>query len=179
MNDEPGLTIREAAACDAAAMAGIKVDTWRVAYRGIISDEYLDALSYAEVEGRFRNVISVPGPGEQFMVAEAGGKVIGFVIFGPERAVAAENRGEVYAVYVRPEHHGRGVGRKLMVAAACRLMEQGMRSLTVWTLDQARSRHFYERLGGRMASSKTAHIGGAGYVHVAYCWSDMRLCFEP
>ena len=179
MNDKPGLTIRGAAVCDAAAMAGIKIDTWRVAYRGIISDEYLDTLSYAEVEERFRNVLSVPGPGEQFLVAEADGKVIGFVIFGPERAAAAEDRGEVYAVYVRPEHHSRGVGRQLMTAAACRLMGQGMRSLTVWTLEQAESGRFYERLGGRVASSKIAHIGGTGYVHVAYCWSDMRLCFKP
>lgn len=159
-------------------MAEIKVDTWRCAYRDIIDDGFLDNLSYAETAEHFSNILGVPGPGEQFMVSEAGGRVIGFIIFGPERAVAAKDRGEVYAIYVRPEYHGKGLGQMMMRAAASRLMGQSMRSLTVWTLEKARSRYFYEHLGGLLAGSKIAHIGGTGYVHVAYCWSDMCLHFE-
>ncbi len=168
-----GLTIRDATTSDASAMARARVDTWRVAYRGIIATDFLDALSYADSEDRFRNTMGVSAPDEEFMVAENTESVIGFVIFGPERAVAARDRGEIYAIYVRPECQGNGIGLMLMQAAAERLIEHGIRSLTIWTLEKGQSRQFYEHLGGRLASSKLAYIGGVGYEHVAYCWSDI------
>jgi GNAT superfamily N-acetyltransferase len=172
------LTLRDATEADADAMARVKVDTWRTAYRGIIAADFLDSLSYSEAAERFRNSMSLSAGEEHFIVAVDAGRVIGFAIFGRERAVAALDRGEVYAVYVRSEYHGQGIGLALMRTAAARLLEQGIRSLIVWTLEQGRSRQFYEHLGGRLCGSKIAHIGGVGYTHVAYCWSDIRQLAE-
>lgn len=171
------LTIRDATEADADAMARVKVDTWRTAYRGIIAADFLDSLSYAEAGERFRNSMILASDEEHFLVAVNAGKVVGFAIFGRERAVAAQDRGEVYAIYMRQECQGKGIGRLLLRTAVSRMAMLGIRSLTVWTLEQGRSRQFYEHLGGRLCSSKIAHIGGVGYVHVAYCWSDIRLCF--
>lgn len=168
------LSIRDATEADAEAMARVKVDTWRTAYRGIIAGDFLDSLSCAEAAERFRNSMSISAGEESFIVAIVAGQVVGFAIFGRERAVAALDKGEVYAVYVRPEYQGWGIGLALMRTAAARLMRQGMRSLIVWTLEQGQSRQFYEHLGGRLCSSKIAHIGDTGYVHVAYSWSDIR-----
>jgi len=167
------MLIRYATPADASAMARVKVDTWRSAYSGIIDSDYLGSLSYAEVKERFRNSMDIPAPYERFMVVEDRGEVIGFAIFGRERAVASLERGEIYAIYVMPERQGEGVGRKLMAAAVSKLKEDGMRSLTVWTLERGKSRRFYERLGGHPCRTKNACIGGKDYTHVAYCWPNL------
>ena len=167
--------IRYATIDDAPGMARTKVDTWRSAYSGIIDGDYLYSLSYAEVEGRFRNSMSIPAQGERFMVVEDRSKIVGFTIYGLERAVASVERGEIYAMYVRPERQGEGIGRKLLVAAASKLKEDGMRSLIIWTLEQGKSRQFYEKLGGCPCGTKNACIGGKYYVHVAYCWPISAL----
>ena len=42
------LTIRPATPYDAQAIARIRVQGWRFAYQGLISQDYLDSLSVAE-----------------------------------------------------------------------------------------------------------------------------------
>jgi hypothetical protein len=47
------MLIRPAAQADVPAIARINVDSWRAAYRGIVTDTMLDSLSYAEHEERW------------------------------------------------------------------------------------------------------------------------------
>lgn len=168
------MIIREATVEDSRGMARVRVDTWKTSYRGFIASDHLDSLSDADSETRFRQSMTVPGTDERFFVADEGGDITGFVIFGPERAVAALDRGEIYALYVRPEKQGTGTGRALFRAAASSLLEAGMRSLLVWTLENGPSAGFYEHFGGTSACLKNVEIGNESYSHMAYCWSDYR-----
>jgi hypothetical protein len=47
-------TIREARISDAPGIARVRVDTWRTAYRGIVSDEHLNGLSCERAEASSR-----------------------------------------------------------------------------------------------------------------------------
>ena len=80
------------------------------------------------------------------IVAEVDGKVVGFVSVGASRSDDAE--GELYAIYVHPDHWGTGVGRELMQAGEAELRRLGHRRVILWVLDDnPRARRFYELAG--------------------------------
>jgi hypothetical protein len=51
------MLIRRATLEDAAAIARVRVDTWRTAYRGIVPDEFLDNMSYEGNESRWAEML--------------------------------------------------------------------------------------------------------------------------
>jgi ribosomal protein S18 acetylase RimI-like enzyme len=78
----------------------------------------------------------------------SGGRIIGFVTFGPSRDADAVGLGEIYALYVDPGRYEAGVGRTLMAHARRRLKEQGLEAAVLWVLlGNERAASFYEREG--------------------------------
>ena len=78
----------------------------------------------------------------------------GFVNCGPYRIDQDSARrdrlqgGEIYAIYVDPQHWGTGAGRALMAAALSHLAGEGLSPVRLWVLaDNHRARRFYERHG--------------------------------
>lgn len=53
----PMVSIRPAILDDAAAIAGVSVDSWRTACRGLVPEDYMAHLSYAETEVTWRRII--------------------------------------------------------------------------------------------------------------------------
>ncbi|HWC47684.1 MAG TPA: GNAT family N-acetyltransferase [Solirubrobacterales bacterium] len=70
----------------------------------------------------------------QTIVALAGEQIVGFSSFGPTRDADAEGAGEIYALYVDPEHWGIGVGRQLLAESRLRLEEAGYADAVLWVL---------------------------------------------
>lgn len=134
---------------DAAAVARVHISSWQVAYRGQLPDAFLDQLT-TEIDqrtARWAGFISEAASRRWTqLVAEEGGRVTGFVTFGPSRDEA--NVGEVYAIYVDPEHWDRGHGRALLSVAVGGLVDAGYQEATLWVLSSdARARRFYHIAG--------------------------------
>lgn len=148
------VSLRVAAESDAAAIEGLRVAGWRRAYRGIISDAFLDGY-VGDVERRRDRVARRP-PGNVEQVAVAEEAVLGWVAGGPSRdedaaaptgASAREPVQEVYACYVAPHAWGRGIGRALLAAAVAELAPRGP-AVTLWVLrDNGPARRFYAAHG--------------------------------
>jgi GNAT superfamily N-acetyltransferase len=172
------MLIREAVVADAAAIAKVGVDTWRSAYRGIMPDERLEALSYERATERNRQRLEGGESGSLWLVAESGEEVVGFASAGPAREEEAPGMGEVYGIYVLEAHQRKGIGRMLMEKAVRRLLAGGMRSLVVWVLKEGPARGFYERLGGQLLGSKIITTGGCELEAVSYGWPDMAVLVE-
>jgi GNAT superfamily N-acetyltransferase len=126
-------------------MADVTRSAWREGFREVIPVELAPDRAQA-VENLMRRVRGEPGSAA---VAELGGRLSGYVAFGPTRDVdASEPTGEVYAVHVEPGAWRRGVGRALIDYALRRLRERGFVVATLWTLSETpRSHAFYEALG--------------------------------
>ena len=143
------LVVRPMAEGDIDAVAVVQVRTWQAAYAGIVPAEVLDALDPA-VNAANRRQRRIPG-GARTLVAEADGVIVGFVSVGPYRTQRTRDEydrtvGELYAIYVSPEHWGTGAGRALMAAAREALA--GYPSFRLWVLEaNHRARRFYERAG--------------------------------
>lgn len=168
----PTCSIRLATPADAARIARVQVDTWRLAYRGVVSDEYLASMGYEDREERWR--LNLADPGRATLVAAgAGGDIVGFASVGSSRHPVADFDGELYAIYILPSHQGCGLGRRLVARGSEWLLKHGYRSMLVWVLAENPARKFYERLGGRAMKEDHYEIGGSVLRCAAYGWTDI------
>lgn len=169
------MTVRLATPDDADAIERVRTDTWRATYRGHLPDAVLDALGYDG--SRRREQMSRLRPEHFALVAEHDGNVVGFCYGGPSREFDPLHPGEIYAIYVLPEHQGHGHGSALIRAGAREIVARGWGGMLIWVLrENAASRLFYERMGGRHQPDGDIEreIEGANVVESGYAWDDVR-----
>ena len=165
MKPAPGvLSIREPLVDDAEAIAAIQVAGWQTAFRGIVSEGYLDALDPApEAAGWRIGIARPPSERKRIFVAELESEIVGFVTIFPSRDddLDPDHVGEVGAIYVSPGHWRQGVGRALMARAIDALRSLDLTDAILWTLAASkRSRSFYEAGGWRTdGSTKQIDLG--------------------
>lgn len=164
------MTVRPARAGEGAAIARVRVETWRSAYAGIVPEAHLQSLDAAQDAPRFeRRVRCAEAEGTPCLVAEREGAVVGFAVGGAARDGDLGYERELWALYVLPAAQGTGQGAALFRAFARACEAQGARSMFLWVLTQnARARAFYERMGGVPAGHKELVLGGALLGEVAY-----------
>jgi GNAT superfamily N-acetyltransferase len=168
--------IRTAQLDDAAGIARVHETTWKEAYRGILSDAYLDGLSSRRLTTRWRASLEHRNEDldEQIFVAVQGKTVIGFLTVGASREAFAPWESEIGMIYVLNGHRGAGIGRVLMKAAADHCIRRGMFSTGLWVLrDNGAGRDFYEALKGEPTGRKSDSVGGGLVQLVAYWWRDV------
>ncbi|MGX1565661.1 N-acetyltransferase family protein [Streptomyces sp. NPDC055506] len=150
MSELTGPRVREMAFADCDRVAEIRVRGWQSAYRGLIPQSYLDGLSAAEDAERRRTYFAQADDSVVNLVAEdAAGELVGWACHGPYRDGEVRTPdAELYAIYVHPEHLGRGVGRALLAESVERCSLAGHGRLLLWVLkENGRARRFYERAG--------------------------------
>lgn len=163
------MTIRTATESDAAEIARIHVDTWRVAYAGIVPDSHLSRLSKKGREKRWARTLSVSTKETRLAVAPDG-QVVGWSSFGPSRDNDGQGAGELYAIYLDHSHWGKGIGRELMDDAVSHLNDDGFASITLWVLQEnTQARTFYEKAGFNPDGvSKVIEIDGKKLAELRY-----------
>lgn len=142
--------VRRASPEDAAAIAGIHVRSWQVAYRGLVPDAVLDGLSVQQREAVWRQLLSGGGEPTFTLVAERGCDVAGFCsVAAPSRDDDARDRTcEVAAVYVEPDAWRTGIGRALLNTALHEVRGDGWNEATLWVLaENDAARAFYDSFG--------------------------------
>jgi ribosomal protein S18 acetylase RimI-like enzyme len=164
------IIVRRASPDDAAAIAAVEVRSWRAAYRDLMPEAYLSALSEADKTNNWRDNLAKHGAAgrKRVCVAVRDGDVCGFVRVGPDPDPG--DVGHLYLMYVLPEYWSRGVGLMLMGAGMSELRDLGMREAFLWVLrGNVRARRFYERQGwtqdGRVARDD---YGGVSLQAVCY-----------
>jgi ribosomal protein S18 acetylase RimI-like enzyme len=141
--------VRRAVLDDAAAIAGVHVRTWQVAYRGLMPDEVLDGLSVEQREEIWRRAMTGEKSPAVYVAVERSA-VVGFcAVAAPSRDDDADDGvAELTAIYVDPDVWRAGVGRALMDAALTDLRADDWRWVTLWVLaENQHARAFYARFG--------------------------------
>jgi ribosomal protein S18 acetylase RimI-like enzyme len=157
------VTIRSATEADAAAIAAIHAASWRDAYAGILSSDFLNG----DIEGnrldlwtrRFRD----QPPSQLVDVAlDSTGTVMAFACsyadFDDRWGSLVDN------LHVLPRFRGRGVGERLLRSIVAQLeAESPERGLHLWVFEaNVAGLRFYNRLGGRVVEKKASEIPAAG-----------------
>lgn len=149
-------TIRNAIPKDAERIAYTHVKTWQFAYRGLIPDQLLDALSIEDRTIGWKERIENSSDDMHTLVVEADSLVVGWCTVGPTRDKDTSNEvGELYGIYIAPEFIGKGLGKDLMVDSLQRLKDDGFKKATLWVLGtNEKARRFYEREGWKIEGGK-------------------------
>jgi len=146
--NEGDVTVRWATLQDAHAIAQVHVDSWKVAYAGLIDSERLASLGLPQRERQWRDRLAPAGGEASTLVAEMGGEIVGFCALALPARDADEppDVAEIPALYVAPGRWGAGAGSALIEAALAAMRERGYREAVLWMLaGNERARRFYER----------------------------------
>ena len=166
---------------DARAVAQVHVLSWQQAYRDLLPQTFLDALSVEERAVMWRECIAHGSP--QVMVAKSAGQVCGFAAFGPSRDQdAPAGTAEIMALYLAPDVWSTGVGRRLWCAVLERVVAQGFAVVTLWVMaHNARAIRFYEAAGfeAQPSSRKQFTLGGLVLDEVRYQRRAQHLAADP
>ncbi|MEZ5429002.1 MAG: GNAT family N-acetyltransferase [Pyrinomonadaceae bacterium] len=127
-------------------------DPLRPARRGDVSA--MHRVRMAVRENRLNSLVlteadyleAIEGPGCCGWVAEADGQIVGF-------ACGSAESGNIWALFVDPEHEGRGFGRRLHDALVARLWSDGAKRLWLTTAPGTRAEGFYRKAGWQCRGS--------------------------
>ncbi len=168
------LTIRDARAADAPAIARVHVDSWRSSYAGLIPDDVLIKMSRRSQTAQWARLIAKKGSREVILVAELHERgIVGFGSCGRARNTRLPHTGEVYTLYVDPGFQDAGIGSRLLRRLFAALVTRGMTSAVVWVLAENPSRFFYETMGGKRVAERDEAIWNTVLHEVAYGWTDL------
>jgi GNAT superfamily N-acetyltransferase len=159
------VTVRDASADDARAIAEVHVAAWRWAYRAQLPDDLLAGLSVDDREAMWAAWFLRPEDrGAMVVACDTGGSVVGFANTGPSRDDdPSQGTGELHALYLVEEVRGTGVGRLLHDEAIVRLRDAGFTHATLWVLEtNDLGRRFYEKAGWWRDGAVGRHMFGCG-----------------
>ena len=139
-------------------------EDWKIAYKGIVDEKYLESLNYKEREKRIESKYQK----EKAIVYEEGGVIKGFCRFGENRD-EEKDLAEIYALYVKNDDIRLGIGGMLVNRAMEILKSRGYNEVILWCLKENRNgRNFYEKIGGKLYNERKFKIGDKYYDEVSY-----------
>jgi L-amino acid N-acyltransferase YncA len=162
--------IRTATQQDASAIAHVHVQSWLTTYAGIVPDDHLASLNEAEhvllwQDWLIRDI--------QTYVAELDGEVVGFISGGQIREPLQEYDAELFAIYLVHQAQRRGLGTALLQKLAQSLRAKEFKGMAVWVLERNPAKHFYQKSGAALVTTKEIEIGGVLLQEVALAWPDL------
>lgn len=167
------IVTRAAEAGDVIPLAEVYVASWQAAYRGIVPDGVLDALTVRTQAARWQKMLAGMSKGlQRAWVVEEDGRLRGFVVTGPLRGdtTATAPVGEVWAMYLDPAAWRRGLGRRLLAHAESDLRGRGFGEVLLWVLTKNdRGRRFYEGVGyAPTGETRASRLGDAWCEEIRY-----------
>ncbi|WP_319774321.1 N-acetyltransferase [Breoghania sp.] len=164
------VTVRPAIAEDIELLADIHDAAWRNAYRGILPGVELERLlgrrgvSWWDAAIRYKMRI---------LVIDVCGATAGYATFGHTRLKHLPFPGEIYELYMDPDHQGLGFGRKLFSATRAALRAAGMPGFAVRVLkENEQAQAFYEAMGGLLYDESVERIGRSDVSVLIFGWTD-------
>ena len=166
------MLIRKATYDDIKGMAKVNVDSWRTTYKNIVPDTYLDSMSYDLREKSFQKALG----DEQIIVyaAEEDEEVVGYIIGGKNREIEEfpAYEGELYALYILKEFHGKGIGKELVSKLFGELKAREIQHVMVKVLKDNPAKLFYQRLGAKYVYVTCFEIIHSKLAEEVYGWEN-------
>ena len=169
-----GVTIRRAAPDDAEAIARVRIAGWRVSYKGLVPQTYLDAMNVPASLPLWQRVLEAPGDVASVYVAERAGEVVGFAAGNRLEEPKHEYDAELTAIYLAQDVQRHGLGRRLVGTIAAERAAHGATGMIVWVLaGNKAARAFYEALGATLVVEQPFEWDGMPLVEAGYGWRDL------
>ena len=155
------MNLRLAQVKDAPKLARVHVDSWQVAYRGIVPDSFLQGFTVQKREQAFAKALEAHT--EETYLLEENDSAVAILTIGPSRDedLDVTVTGELWGIYIDPNYWRRGIGGKLVLEAEKMLKARGFREIVLWVLEANQAaRDFYEAQGFHLdGASKIVNLG--------------------
>jgi GNAT superfamily N-acetyltransferase len=172
--DASGILLRSAAPRDAEAIARVRIDGWRTAYRGLVPAAYLDGMQVDANTALWDRILSAGPNSASVFVAVRGDEVVGFAAGNKLGEPRYGLDAELTAVYLRREFQRVGIGRRLIAAVVDAQRAYGATGMIVWLLAANKpARAFYEALGAAFLVEQAFQWDGMDLLEVGYGWRDL------
>jgi ribosomal protein S18 acetylase RimI-like enzyme len=146
---------------DAPKLAQVHVDSWHVAYRGLVPDSFLQGFTYQRREEAFRQALAANS--EETYLIEDSDLAVGILTVGVSRDTDLDvsRTGEIWGIYIAPDHWHRGIGTMCVQEAEQLLQSRGYCEVVLWILEgNTAARRFYEAMGFCLDGTfKTVELG--------------------
>ena len=168
--DFSNVKIRQSKLSDIESIAKIKVAGFQNAYKGIIDDTFLNAMSVSEQ----MKILKKSYPLENVFVAETDNEILGFCrIYDYDKSVYEDEEidCEIRELYVKPDLKRMGIGSKLFNYILLYFKNKGKKKLYLGCFkDNCNSRKFYEKMGGNSWHEGELEIKEKTYKIVSYIY---------
>ena len=140
------IEIRSAMIQDAKIISKIHASSWKVAYKNIVPQRYLEKLQNDFWVSVFKewiknNVLTVKLIYEENIC-------VGSIAYGDSRDEDLPKWAEVVSLYIHPNYFGKGYGQRLLNMALCDMEKDGYEGTYLWVLkENIRAQIFYEKNG--------------------------------
>ena len=151
---------------DLEKIGNIYAQSWKTAYKGIVPQSYLDALS-----GSRWSAVLLKSDYAAYVIT-AGGEYIGTSSICAAREQNMEGWGEIISIYLLPEYFGTGYAGMLLAAVMDALLSDGYKDIYLWVLQEnKRAQRFYEKHGFRQTPDRiTIEIAGKELTEVRFVY---------
>jgi ribosomal protein S18 acetylase RimI-like enzyme len=164
------MQFRFATAADADAIAKLHAESWRSAFGGIISDEYLEARADEDRLAVWRERLSAEFVPEKFvLIAEENSRLFGFSIVFVESDATYGSL--LDNLHVAPHLTRQGIGRRLLSESARELGKRSKRGLFLWVMERnLRAQQFYGKAGAEFMGSELREMPDGRRVMSLRCY---------
>ncbi len=162
------IIIRNIEEKDIPDVVDIQINGWKIAYKGIIDDNFLNSMNRNErIEKRKKDYKE-----NGFIVAELDNEVVGFCRYVDSNKFTQDMLDvdcELLALYVRPDLKYNGIGTKLFQFVIDELKSKRKTKMILWCLkDNEPSKKFYKKMGGEIIKERAFEIGEQNYYEVGF-----------
>lgn len=128
-------TVRDALKKEAAQIAKIHVDSWQVAYKGLMPKSYIEQFTIERRERMWARVMTEQLA--QLIVVERQGEIVGFLSYELPNHTSEDKTALVTCCYVTPLHYdyGQGAGSALLDELETRLLSTSVMQISLKALD--------------------------------------------
>lgn len=159
---------------DTEKIVRLHTDNWRIHYRGILDDYYLDNQVFADRKRVWNDRLRNPDPQMRLLVAERAGELVGFGCMFLEES--KEFGALLDNLHVRGSYGGMGIGRILMQLLAKEIKKSnGRQDMYLWVLKKnTKAIKFYQKLKGIQKEVATEEeIGNNPAKKIRYYWPNV------
>ncbi len=176
------MNYREANLSDLKGVIKVGINTWKTTYNGIISDNFLQGLSYKDKKEKWKQRLENPTHGAKIYIAESRqNNIVGFALATLEKynpliiPVQSEKYvGELCAIYVLKDFQDKKIGTQLVKLIVRYFLKNKIKSMIVWVLKENPYQRFYKKIGGQYLGEQSIEIGGKKYIENAYGWENIE-----
>ena len=171
------ITIRKATFEDAAEIANVHINSWREAYQGLLSQDYLNdrPLFFKDRYELWKKVTL--NKAQVTLVAECSKHgVVGFVNGTHGRDEGLKDHAEVWCIYLLEKYHGKKIGFNLLKGFFDAHIKLGFKKGYLWVLGDNPTITFYEKAGGKFnGMTMQDDIGTQKVTELCYVWDDITI----